>query len=147
MLKIGKLTDYAVAVTGALARNDAAASASVLAQHTALPEPTVAKVLKLLAKSGLVVSQRGAAGGYRLARPAAEISVASLVAAIEGPIELVACVDGKAESCCHSRTCPSQGKWDKVNTAVRVALEEISLSEMFDRPRLVTMRDSHVDRP
>lgn len=147
MLKIGKLTDYAVAVMGLLAQGDegAALSASAISARICIPEPTVAKVLKLLAKGELVVSTRGAAGGYKLSRLASGISLADIITAMEGPISLVACVDGQADNCCHSRTCQTQGKWDRVNGAVRSALEGVLLTDML-ASRIVTLRGINVHR-
>ena len=69
-----------------------------IAATTGIPEPTVAKVLKTLAAGGLVASQRGARGGYRLLRPLSAIPVADVIAAVDGPIALTACVEGSAAS-------------------------------------------------
>lgn len=152
MLKLGKLTDYAVAVLGLLAQGEEelALSASAISQRVCIPEPTVAKVLKLLAKGELVVSSRGASGGYRLSRSPKDISLAEIIIAMEGPIALVACVDGQADSCSHSRSCPTQGKWDRVNGAVRSALEGVCLAEMAEPTRMgskvVMIKDIHVHR-
>ena len=74
-------------------------SAALIAEQTNISEPTVAKVLKMLLRAGLVVSVRGAAGGYRLLRPAREVSVVEIIEAIEGPIALKACVDGVEPGC------------------------------------------------
>ena len=94
MLKLSKLTDYAVVVLVRLASGDLVQTSPCIAQATGVPEPTVAKVLKALAGSGLVASQRGARGGYRLARTLSDIPVADVIAAIDGPIALTACVEG-----------------------------------------------------
>lgn len=149
MMKVGKLTDYAIAVMGQLveADMDVAHSARDIALQTRIPEPTVAKVLKTLSKGGLVLSLRGAAGGYRLARDAAAITLADVITAMEGPISLVACVDGQHANCLHARTCPTQSKWDRVNGAVKNALEGIPLTEMVARPRkFIGIKDIHVHR-
>ena len=149
-MKVGKLTDYAIAVMGQLVHAEAgvAQSANELAAVTRIPEPTVAKVLKTLSKGGMVISLRGVAGGYRLARAAEDITLADIITAMEGPISLVACVDGQHENCLHSRTCPTQSKWDRVNGAVKTALAGIPLTEMISAPRrkFVELKGIHVNR-
>src|SRR5947209_4815704 len=99
MLRLSKLTDYAVVVLVRLSSGDTVQTSPGIASGTGIPEPTVAKVLKALAGRGLVASQRGARGGYRLMRPLASIPIADVIAAIDGPIALAACVDGSHTSC------------------------------------------------
>ena len=139
MLRLSKLTDYAVVVLVGLSDDTVMTSAS-LARSTGVPEPTVAKVLKLLASAGLVASQRGARGGYRLARALGEIGVADVVVAIDGPIALTACVDGSTSVCGSQDQCPVRGRWDRVNDAIAQALSAITLADMAHsarpRPRL-----------
>jgi FeS assembly SUF system regulator len=130
MIKLGKLTDYAVAICVQLGRESAACSAHHLAGKLALPEPTVAKVLKALARQGLVESQRGAMGGYRLARPADGVSVCDVVEALEGPIAIVSCATGKPDSCRAESVCPARDQWTPVNQAVRAALQAVRISDM-----------------
>ena len=128
MLKLSKLTDYAVVVLVRLASGDLVQTSPCIAQATGVPEPTVAKVLKALAGRGLVASQRGARGGYRLARTLSDIPVADVIAAIDGPIALTACVEGGG--CEAGHFCSMAGRWDPVNTAIREALSAISLADM-----------------
>ncbi len=132
MIKLGKLTDYAVVVMGQLSQEggNASRSAHYLSGKTGVPEPTVAKVLKVLAKANLLVSERGAAGGYKLSRAADSISIAEIITAMDGPIAIVACVDGHAEDCKLRAICPSKGRWNQVNSTIRQALERIKLPEM-----------------
>src|ERR1700736_2960960 len=111
MLKLSRLTDYAVVVMVQLAQDEAGEPACqelagvgvqtspCIAQSTGIPEPTVAKVLKALTASGLVASQRGARGGYRLARPLGSVPIVDVIAAIDGPIALTACVEGGPGTC------------------------------------------------
>lgn len=128
MFRLSKLTDYAVVVLVRLARDGGVQTSPGIAAAIGLPEPTVAKVLKAMTCSGLVASQRGARGGYRLARPLDRIPVSDVIAAIDGPIALTACVDGgECESGC---LCPMRGRWDPVNQAIRSALGGISLATM-----------------
>ena len=131
MIRLSKLTDYAVVMLSYMAaRPGEVYTACRLAERSAVPEPTAAKILKLLARAGVLASQRGSTGGYLLARPAALISVAEVIVALEGPIALAACVDGSADHCGVERLCSMRGNWNRVNGAIRAALEDISLAEM-----------------
>ena len=130
MLRLSKLADYAVVVLVRLSHADGCETSPAIASMTGLPEPTVAKVLKALAAAGLVRSQRGARGGYRLARPLNAIPVSGVVAAIDGPIALTACVDGHSGECPAQDQCPCRGSWDPVNQAVLDALTRLTLADM-----------------
>lgn len=129
MIRLNRMTDYAVVVLGRMGR-EGVVSVAQLAQDSRVPQPTVAKLLKQLAQAGLVVSQRGPAGGYALARAPHAITVADVIAALEGPISLTACVDGAEGHCEVERLCPMRGNWDRVNRAIRDALESVSLADM-----------------
>jgi FeS assembly SUF system regulator len=130
MLRLSKLTDYAVVVLARLSRADGVQTSPGIAASIGIPEPTVAKVLKTLAAGGLVVSQRGARGGYRLLRPLSAIPVGDVIAAVDGPIALTACVDGSAVECESRGLCPMHGRWDPVNDAIQQALSNITLADM-----------------
>ena len=130
MLRLSKLADYAVVVMVRLARGDQVQTSPGIAAATGLPEPTVAKVLKALTSGGLVASQRGARGGYRLIRPLSSIQVSDVVAAIDGPVHLTACVDGSPAGCDTHAQCSCRGGWDKVNEVVMQALGTISLADI-----------------
>ncbi|MBV8590911.1 MAG: SUF system Fe-S cluster assembly regulator [Acetobacteraceae bacterium] len=131
MLRLSKLADYAVVVLVRLSLGHTVQTSPGIAAATGIPEPTVAKVLKLLAGHGLVTSQRGARGGYRLLRPLSSISIAEVVAALDGPISLTACVDGSL-ACEAQGLCPMRGRWDPVNHAIQEALSSITLADMRD---------------
>lgn len=132
MLRLGKMTDYGVVVMGRMsAAPDRLATAPEIADATGLPVTTVSQVLKTLVSGGLAISQRGAHGGYRLAREPDEITVAEIVAAFEGPVALTACVDGAADACGVESVCLLRGSWDKVNAAVRTALTTVTLTDML----------------
>jgi len=133
MVRISKLADYAVVVLVRLGAG-AIETAPGIAHATGIPEPTVAKVLKGLAGAGLVASQRGARGGYRLARPLDLVTVADVVSAIEGPIALTACVEDSHVACEAECCCPVRGRWDPVNAAVREALEGVTLARLAAHP-------------
>ncbi len=135
MLRVSKLADYAVVVMVRLAADADASEASLqtspsLAVATGVPEPTVAKVLKALSLAGLVTSTRGARGGYRLQRPIEAISIAEVIAAVDGPIALTACVEGSLSGCDVRSQCAVKGRWDLVNDAISQALSAISLADM-----------------
>ncbi len=135
MLRLSKLTDYAVVVLIRLgdcqrAGQDCVQTSPGIALATGVPEPTVAKVLKALASSALVVSQRGARGGYRLSRPLDVVTVADVIEAIDGPIALTACVEGSGGACDVGLLCAVKGRWDLVNDAIRDALTNITLADM-----------------
>lgn len=133
MLRLSNLADYGVVVMTAAAHaadGGALASSAQIAQLTTIPAPTVAKLMGLLARAGLLVSQRGVGGGFALARPAAGISLADIVEAIDGPISLTHCGQPGAECCSISDACQVKPHWLPVNRAVRTALAGVSLAEL-----------------
>ncbi len=132
MIRLSRLTDYAVALLALMGKGDALLwAAPEITAQSGLPLPTVSKILKLLAKAGLVTAHRGAAGGYRLARPVAQISIADVIEAMDGPIALTDCSEGSAhEACGVERICPVSQGWNKVNRAVKLTLSTMSLAEL-----------------
>lgn len=135
MMRLSKLTDYAVVMMVHMGQsNGRVFSAAQIAEETGVPAPTVAKLLKNLARADLLISIRGVNGGYRMDRTPEEVSIAEVVQALEGPIALTACVDGADDSCTVESLCGMRGNWNKVNTAIRTALEGVSLAEMAVQP-------------
>ncbi len=131
MFRLNRLTDYGVVVLSQMSRNpNDLRTAPQISQETGVPLPTVAKLLNALAHGDLIESHRGAAGGYTLNRPAAEISVAEIIQALEGPIALTACVEGSEDACDVASLCPMRGTWDRVNKAIYGALSEVTLADM-----------------
>ncbi len=131
MLKLSKLADYAVVIIGALdTHENESVSASLLAQETRLPEPTVAKVLKLLSAAHIVTSIRGVKGGYQLARGVDKISIKDVITALDGPIALTACVEDTGDGCEFAPTCAMHGRWNRVNLAIKNALEAVTIHDM-----------------
>jgi len=130
VLRLSKLTDYAVVVLSRLEAEGGVQTAPGLAASTGIAEPTVAKVLKTLGHAGLVEGLRGARGGYRLSRPLADLPLSDVIVAIDGPIALTACVDGATGNCEAETLCPVRGRWDPVNQAIRAALSAISLADL-----------------
>lgn len=133
MLRISKLTDYAILLMVELARSGDTLSAHALAERVGIELPTASKVLKLLAGGGLVESFRGASGGYRANRPAGEVSVAAVIAAIEGPIAMTEC-SVEEGLCSQEDSCGLRGNWQRISLAVAAALQNVSLAEMAAPP-------------
>ncbi len=130
MLRIAKLTDYAVGLMTQLARSpERQVSAQQLAGELRLPIPTVATLLKRLLRAGLVSSVRGVGGGYRLTRAPNSISVAEILVAIEGPVALTECAL-HADVCSLEADCATRDNWRLISQAVQVALEAVSLADM-----------------
>lgn len=134
MLRLSKLADYAFVILAHMTReSEDNWSASTLAQVTTLPLPTVAKLMKLLARGGLVKAFRGAAGGYKLALPASEVSITAIIETVDGPIKLTECAEqavGKDCSCAVKNDCPVRESWGRLNAAVRSSLCDIYLSDI-----------------
>lgn len=129
MLRISKLTDYAILMMVELTREGEMLSAHALSERVGVETPTASKVLKLLAGSGLLNSYRGANGGYKVTRSAAEISVAEVIAAIEGPIAMTEC-SVEEGLCSQEDNCELRGNWQRISLAVSEALQKVSLAEM-----------------
>jgi FeS assembly SUF system regulator len=130
MLRLSKLTDYAVVVLVRLSHDAEVQTSPAISAAIGVPEPTVAKVLKVLGAAGLVESRRGARGGYLLSRPLSAIPVSDVIAAIDGPIALTACVEGSGTDCSAGHICPVRGRWDRVNRAIHDSLSSITLADM-----------------
>ena len=151
MIKLSKMTDYAVVCLGMLARRPGSSmSATELSKETGLALYTVQKLLKLLvSKSDFIKANRGALGGYMLNRNSSEISVVEIIEALDGPITLTSCVD-KSESFCEaSDICFLGGKWNKINEIIRKSLNDISLKELlsYETPFLLDdNKDALIDR-
>lgn len=134
MLRVTRLTDYATVVLTVLAaRPGDVLSAAELAELAGLEGPTVSKLLKPLAQAGLVDGFRGVRGGYRLARPATDISLVEIVEAMEGPLAMTECSLDHGE-CGLSHQCGVRSNWRRINDVVADALRGISLAEMLADP-------------
>ena len=130
MLRMGKMTDYATVVLASLAHECAAArAAGDIADRTRLSRPTVSKVLKGLQRAGMVISSRGAQGGYRLARRPDQITAAQILDVFEGPIAITEC-SGASSQCGIERQSRVSGAWQRVNAAIRHALEDVTLHQL-----------------
>jgi len=142
MLRISKMTDYALLLMVELARQGEMLSAHVLAERVGVEIPTTSKVLKLLAGAGLLESYRGATGGYRVSREAGDVSVAEVISAIEGPIAMTEC-SVEQGLCSQEDHCDLRGNWQRISVAVARALQEVSLAEM-SAPMRITINPLNI---
>ena len=130
-MRLTHLADYAVVLMTAAARREPCArlSATDLSLDTGVPLPTAQKLMQQLAAAGLLVGHRGAGGGYALARPVAEITLADIVEAVEGPFTMTVCSEGRTDCAldAHCRVKPHMGI---VGDRVRGALGAVSLQEL-----------------
>ena len=131
-MRLTHLADYAVVMMTAAARREPSArlSATELADETGVPLPTAQKLMQKLAAHGLLVGQRGSGGGYALARPVREISLADIVEAVEGPIVLTMCADGVNHECALDQHCRVKPHMSVVGDAIRSSLSAVSLQEL-----------------
>ena len=131
-MRLSSLADYAVVMMSAAARAGCGArlSASALAVQTGVPLPTAQKLVQQLARGGLLASTRGSSGGFKLTRPAAAISLADIIEAIEGPIAMTTCVDESRDHCALDHHCQTKPHWGAINGAVRGALAGVSLTQL-----------------
>lgn len=130
MLRISKLTDYGTVILAHLASQpDRQLAAAEVAERTHIALPTVSKLLKTLQRSGLVISTRGSHGGYQLAQPAAEITAAKILDALEGPFAITEC-SGQHSNCGIESNCRVGHAWQRVNGAIRRALNDVTLAQL-----------------
>src|SRR5689334_11966674 len=135
-MRLSHLADYAVVLMTAAARRptDARLSATELSTETGVPLPTAQKLMGQLAACGLLSSARGASGGFALARPADEISLADIVEAVEGPIALTMCSDSNNHECILDAHCRVKPHIGVVGRAVRGALGAVTLDALAGTP-------------
>jgi FeS assembly SUF system regulator len=131
VLRLSKLTDYGTVLLAHLAANGGSVcSAADVATATGVAVPTVSKLLKLLGRNGLVTSTRGANGGYRLAHDPSDISAADIIDALEGPVSITECSASDSQ-CEHEGVCSVGVAWQRVNVAIRRALDDVSLNDLL----------------
>jgi len=131
-MRLSSMADYAVVTMCAASRHCGSARVSTadLASETGLPLPTVQKVVSLLSRAGLLRSTRGTGGGLQLARPAAAITLADIVEAVEGPIALTTCVEQGRHDCALESCCSVRPHWNIVNQTLRGALADVPLTRL-----------------
>ncbi|HKW18956.1 MAG TPA: SUF system Fe-S cluster assembly regulator [Terriglobales bacterium] len=145
MIRLGKLTDYGLVLMSYVAKGEEQGlhTARGLAVQSSLPLPTVSKLLKVLLQSGFLISHRGIKGGYSLARDAREISVAEIIAALEGPIGLTECTTDVSGLCDLEPSCPIKRNQQMISQVVRGALEKLSLADLIHPSlQLIAIRDA-----
>lgn len=135
MLRISRLTDYGTVVLAHLAGEpDAVCSAADVSTATGIAPPTVSKLLKSLARAGLVSSTRGANGGYRLAREPNDITAANVIDALEGPVSITEC-SANDSHCDFEQVCNVGSAWRRINVAIRHSLDDVSLVDLLKANR------------
>lgn len=130
MLRLSKLTDYGTVVLAHMARDpDAVYAATDVAGATHLATPTVSKLLKCFTRAGLVTSQRGAHGGYSLARRPEQITAVQIIDAVEGPVAMTQCSLGH-DRCSLEPVCGVGHNWQRITLALREALTTVTLAQL-----------------
>jgi FeS assembly SUF system regulator len=144
MLRMSKLTDYGTMVLAQLpAKDDGLSTAGQVASATHLGQPTVQKLLKSLVHAGLVVSTRGALGGYALARAPETISAAEIIDALEGPVAITEC-SSVAGGCDLESYCRVGMAWQRINSSIRKALQDVTLADLQYRSQPLPPPDLRV---
>ena len=133
MFRLSKLTDYGIVLLAELAKEPTGPprNARELATRVELPVPVVSKVLKAMARDGLLESQRGAKGGYSLTRQPEEVSVADMIAALDGPVAITEC-NVAPRLCEHEGSCAVRAPWQRINHVVEAALGKVTLKDLID---------------
>ena len=131
MLRLTKMADYGtVVVTAMVGEPERTRSAGEIAAMIHVPAPTVSKILKILMRGGLVLSIRGAKGGYLLSRAPEAISLADIIQAMDGPIGMTEC-SVTPGICAQETSCTVRANWQRVNRAVIDVLRDITLDQMI----------------
>ena len=135
MIRLSRTSDYGIVLMAHLAgcTDLAPHNAREVAADAGLPLPMVSKILKALAREGLLVSHRGAKGGYSLARRPEEISAAEMITALEGPIGLTECTVHPGH-CVQESNCHVREPWQRINAVVRQALVDVTLADLARAP-------------
>jgi FeS assembly SUF system regulator len=144
MIRLGKLTDYGLVLMTYIARDHDRSlhTARDLSVESRLPLPTVSKLLKELLQGGLLISHRGIKGGYSLARKPREISVAEIIAVLEGPIALTECSTDISGLCDFEPCCPIKDNQRIISQAVSGALDKVMLSDLTHPLQLTAIKDA-----
>jgi Rrf2 family protein len=143
MLRFTKRADYGLMAIHYIAIHDelGAVSAKRIAEEFAIPQELLAKILQRLAKQGLIVSSNGPKGGYALTRRPAEITIGAVIRALEGPINIVSCLEEDSD-CPQMERCSLRRPVKKIQAAITRMLDTMSLAELTseDVPELLTIR-------
>ena len=135
MIRLSRISDYGIVLMAHLAgfEDGQPHNAREIASEAGLPLPVVSKILKGLAREGLLESHRGAKGGYSLSRRPTEISAAEIITALEGPIGLTECTVHPGQ-CVQEASCHVREPWQRINGVVREALDRVTLEHLATRP-------------
>ena len=144
MIRLSKLTDYGLVLMTCIARDQdlPLRTARDLAAVSKLPLPTVSRLLKQLSQGGLLVSQRGAKGGYSLARDSRRISLAEIITILEGRIALTECSTDVTGLCDLEACCVIKNNQRVISQALRAVLENVTLSDLCQSLKLTTLRSA-----
>lgn len=144
MLKISRLSDYAVVIMTCFAQNaQIRLNAKDIAEKTYLPATTVSKLLKILVKSNILTSAQGKQGGYSLSRRADEITIEHIIEAIDGPIALTRCTEHNTSTPCElTQWCPVKDSWQRINQTVASALASVTLADTVPHAKGVTYAEN-----
>lgn len=135
MIRVSKLTDYAMVILAYIGQKPTERyQAREIAKATNLAQPTVSKLLKQLARAGVVISTRGAQGGYTLSKPPSEISIALIIESLEGPLAMMECFIGE-DSCSLANSCKINSPWMKINSLIKETLEQYTLDNLVTTPQ------------
>jgi FeS assembly SUF system regulator len=138
MLRLSKFADYGTQVMAYMAKDGAVHSATEVSAELGIAVPTVSKILKMLIRDDLVESVMGAKGGYRLSRDPAEINIAEIINAMDGPISITEC--SGTTTCERESTCSTRSNWQGINHIIQNALEKVNLAEMIEpKPQVVDL--------
>lgn len=105
-----------------------------IAEQQKLPATYLEQLMVLLRKAGLVTATRGAHGGYVLARPAAEITLAEIIEVLEGPLNLTDCPSG-AGCCGHPESCALYGLWQRASQSLIDVFGNVTLAALAEEQR------------
>ena len=135
-MKLSTRSTYGVRAMLALALHQGEGQLMVkeIAEQQSLPPTYLEQLMSTLRKAGLVAATRGAKGGYVLARPAREITLAEVIETLEGPLELAECPNGVG--CCgHPESCALNEIWQLASDTLRGVFSDITLANLAERQR------------
>jgi len=133
MIKLSNLADYGVELMCCIAlRPTEVHSSAGLALGSHIPLPTVSKILGKMVRAGLLRSHRGLRGGFALAVQASDISIADIIEAVDGPVQLTNCLGEETSDCDRISSCGTRSQWYRINEAVKGALDQVPLSQMIE---------------
>jgi Rrf2 family protein len=138
-MNIGRRVDYAIRALSYVAAQplDRTVPHAEIGERQGIPTHFLSKILRLLVKAGLMVSVPGARGGFRLSRPAREISIREVYESVEGPLSLIECVEHGETFCCYATVCPQIDIWSGAQQMLGTYLEKISIGDIVDPSGLV----------